>query len=79
MFLKVKRDGRVIGQTCVDGRKQCKKAVPGYANFPTSSTESVLISTIDAHEGCDVGICNIPGTFISAYMDEDVRMELHGM
>ena len=36
-----------------------------------------MVATIDAHEGRGVGICNIPGEFISADMDEDVKMTLH--
>ena len=43
------------------------------------SIESVLITaTTDAHEGRNVGICNIPDTFISAYTDEDVKLALQG-
>ena len=57
-------------QTCTDGRKQRKKAVPGDATYPTVPKESILITpTIDAYEGLDVGICNILGAFISANMD----------
>ena len=33
---------------------------------------------MDAHEVRDVGICNIPGAFISADMDKDTKMALHG-
>ena len=59
--------------------KQQKKEVPGDATYPKLSMESVLItSTIDAHEGSDVGICNIPGAFISSDMDKDVKIALHG-
>ena len=40
-------------------------------------TEFVLITaTTDLHEGHDVRICGIPGTFLSADMDEEVKMEL---
>ena len=38
MFLKVHREGRVKGQTCADGRKQRKKAVPEDVTSPTVST-----------------------------------------
>ena len=65
------------GQTCTDGRKQRKKAVTGDATFLTVFTESVLLTAkIDAHEGRDVGICSIPGDFIGADMDKDVKMAL---
>ena len=66
-------------QTCADGRKQCKKAVPRDTNPPIFSTKSVLItSTIDAHEGCYIVICNIPGDFLSADMDKYAKMALIG-
>ena len=43
------------------------------------STESVLITaTLDAHEGRNVRICDIPGAFLSEDMDEDVKMALCG-
>ena len=70
MILWVNRDKRVKGRTCADGRKQRKKVVPGDANYPAVSTESVLITaTIDMHEGSNDVICNIPGAFLSADMD----------
>ena len=41
--------------------------------------ESVLITeNIDVNEGHDVGICNMPGDFLSADMDEDRKMALLG-
>ena len=43
------------------------------------STESVLITaTIDAHEGRNVGICDIPGDFLSSNMDKDTKIVLRG-
>lgn len=52
VFLKRKRDGRVKGHGCADGRKQQKDAVKGDSSFPTIATESVLILlTIAAKEG----------------------------
>ena len=48
-------------------------------NFPTVSTDSTpTTAKIDAHEGCNVRICGIPGAFLSAEMDEDVKMALSG-
>ena len=43
------------------------------------STESVILtSTINAHEGHNVGICDILGAFLSADMDKEVKMALRG-
>ena len=79
MFLKVKRDRRVKGLTCADTRKQRKKAVPGDADPPKVSTESILLTaTIDAQEEIKSGICDILGDFLSADMDKDVNMALRG-
>ena len=35
MFLKIKRDGRIKGRGCADGRKQRAQAVKGAASSPT--------------------------------------------
>jgi hypothetical protein len=41
--------------------------------------ESVLIiATIDAFEGRDVAIVDVPGAFLSADMDEEVVMTIRG-
>ena len=32
---------------------------------------------IDAHEGRDVSICDIPGAFLSTDMDKEVKMDLN--
>ena len=67
------------GQKWVDVQKQGKKAVPGDKTYPTVSTDSVLITVIIyAHDIRDVGICKIPGAFLSVEMDEDVKMALSG-
>ena len=43
------------------------------------STESTLITAkIYAHKGFNDEVCNILGDFISADMDEDVKMALCG-
>jgi hypothetical protein len=71
MFLKEKRDGTIKGRTCADGRKQRETAEPGTATSPTVSLESVLInSTIEAYEGREVAVVDIPGAYLSADMRE---------
>ena len=79
IFLKVKRDRILKDLTFKDGRKQRKNVVPGDETYPIVSTEYVLITAaIDAHEGRDVGICDIPGAFLSEEMDKDAKMTLCG-
>jgi hypothetical protein len=46
---------------------------------PTIALESVLITaTIDAVEGRDVALVDVPGAFLSANMDEEVIMTIRG-
>ena len=67
------------GQTCADGQKDIKKAVPGDVTFPTVYTEYVLTTeTIDVNNRYDVSIRNILGAFLSADTEEDMEMVLHG-
>ena len=66
-------------RTWADGQKQRKKLVPVDATSPTVSIESVLLSAaIDVHAVSNVMICGIPGAFLSADMDEEVKMALRG-
>jgi hypothetical protein len=79
MFLEEKHDGTIKGRTCADGRKQRETAEPGAATSPTVSLESVLItSTIEAFEGREVSVVDIPGAYLSTDMDEELIMLLHG-
>jgi hypothetical protein len=79
MFLKDKCDGTIKGGTCADGWKQRETAEPGAETSPTVSLESVLItSTIEAFEGREVAMVDIPGAYLSAGMDEEVIMLLRG-
>ena len=79
MFLKRKRCGKVKGRGCADGRKQRVYTLKQDARSPTVAIESVLLScVIDAKEGRDVAVCDIPGAFMQADMDELVHIRLAG-
>jgi hypothetical protein len=79
MFLKEKRDGSIKGRACADGRKQREGSKNSDATSPTVALESVLITaTIDAFEKREVAIVDVPGAYITAYMDEEVFMCLRG-
>jgi hypothetical protein len=79
MFLKEKRDGSIKGRACADGRKQRETATPGEAASPTVSLESVMITAaVEAHDGCDIAVVDVPGAFLSEEMDEEVIMTLRG-
>ena len=65
IFLTEKRDGRVKARTCADGSKQRKWMNKEEAASPTVHLESVLLqSVIDAKEGRDVCVIDIPNAFI---------------
>jgi hypothetical protein len=77
--LKEKRGGIVKGQSCADGRKKRETAVPGEVTSPIVSLTVVLMTaTIDAYEERDVAIVDVPGAFLSANMDEEFLMTIHG-
>ena len=79
MFLKEKLDGSIKGRGVADGRKQWEKIEPKDATYPTVSTESVMLkATIDALEGRDVAVADIPGAYLSADMDNEVHLVLRG-
>jgi hypothetical protein len=79
MFLKRKRCGKVKGRGCADGRKQRAYTAHEDAASPTVATESVFLTTvIDALEGRDVAVLDIPGAFMQADMDELVHVRFTG-
>ena len=73
MFIVEKRNGVVKARKCAVGSKQRK--FPGYVKSewasPTVSTNCVIItSTIEAHEGCDVAVIDLPNEFLNADNNE---------
>ena len=79
IFLKEKRDGRLKARACADGRKQRGEIAKEDAASPTVSLEAALTTaTIDAKEGRDVAVVDIPNAFIQTKMDDKVVMKLRG-
>ncbi len=77
MFLEQKRTRAVKGRLVADRSKQRDYIQEGAAASPTVMTESVLITrAIEATEGQDVAIIDLPGAFLNAEMDEVVHMVL---
>ena len=65
MFLKEKCSRKIKGCTVVGGNKQRDYISKEDASSSTVSTEAVLLTCIvDAQEGRDVGIGDIPNAFI---------------
>jgi hypothetical protein len=72
MYLKEKRDGRIKGRGCADGRKQRLWTDKRDSSSPTAALESLMITaTIDAYEGRDVATVDIPGAFLQTEQDDD--------
>lgn len=65
IFLTEKRDGRIKARTCADGSTQRTWINKDEAGSPTVMMESIFLSaTIDAKEGREVAVVDIPNAFI---------------
>ena len=79
MFLNRKRCGKVKGRGCVDGRKQRAYSAKEESTAPTVSMEAVfLTAVIDALEGREVAVLDVPGAFMQADIDELVHVRFTG-
>ena len=86
MHLTEKRDGTIKARLCYNGKPTRQWINKDDAASPTAMTESVFITaTIDAHEGRDVMVADIPNAFIQTLMpelkdgDERVFMKITGI
>ena len=74
-FLTEKRDGRIKGRTVADGSKQRLWINKDEVSSPTVATESIILSAIiDAKEGREVAILDIPNAFIQT---ENEKLKPH--
>ena len=75
LFLKQKRDGTIKGRTVAGGNKQRDFISKEEVSSPTVSTEAVLLSCIiDAEEGRDVAVIDIPNAFIQTKVEDEKDM-----
>ena len=71
IFLTEKHDGSAKARTCVDGNKQHLWTNKEDSASPTILLESVMItSVIDAKEGCNIEVINIPNGFVQTKMEK---------
>ena len=71
-LIKEKRCGKIKGRTCADGRPQRAYTPREEASSPTISLESLMaLLLIDAHEGRDVAIFDVPGAYVHAKLPDD--------
>ena len=70
MFVVKKRDGKTKARMVAGGNTQRDYMTKEDVSSPTVSTEAVLLtSIIDAHEGRDVAVIDIPNAFIQTRVD----------
>ena len=75
MFLKEKRTKEIKGRTVAGGNKQRDYISKEDASSPTVATESVLLTCIiDAEEGRDVAVVDIPNAFIQTRVQDEKDM-----
>ena len=75
-LIKKKRCGRIKGRTCADGSKQKRYLKHGESiSSPTVSLEAIVGTLlIDAREGRDVAIFDIPGAYLQAEMPKEKKL-----
>jgi hypothetical protein len=75
MFLKAKRDGKTKARTVAGGNKQRGYIRKEDASSPTVAVESVLLTCIiDAEEGRDVAVVDIPNAFVQTRVEDEKDM-----
>jgi hypothetical protein len=75
MFLKQKRDGKIKVIIVTGGNKQCDYISKEDASSPPVATEAVLLACIiDAEEGRDVTVVDIPNVFVQMRVENEKDM-----
>ena len=70
--LKEKRSRKIKGRTCADGQPQRYYTTKEDASLPNIYLEALFnIPIINAHEGRDVEIFDVPRAYLNADMPED--------
>lgn len=75
-LIKEKRDGKIKGRTCANGSEQKKflKEDESVAS-PTCSVESLMSTLIiDAYEGRDIAIYDVPGAFLQSDIPKNKKI-----
>ena len=78
-LVKVKRDGRVKGRSCVDGRPQREHIPKEQCASPTiANTSLMLMMSIAAKEKRKVATADVAGAYLHADMDDFVLVKFTG-
>ncbi len=71
MFIGQKQTGETKARMVAGGNKQRGHVTKEESSSPTASTKAVLLTSIvDAREGRDVAVVNIPNAFIQTKVDD---------
>lgn len=75
-LVKKKRCGKIKGRTCANGSKQKRYLKHGESiSSPTVSLEAIVGTlVIDAYEGRDVAIFDVPGAYLQAEMPQEKNL-----
>ena len=75
-LIKKKRCGKIKGRTCANGSKQKRYLKHGETILsPTVSLEAIIGTLlIDANEGRDVAIFDVPGAYLQAEMPSEKKL-----
>ena len=78
-LFKEKRNGKLKGRTCADGRSQRPLYDKSQTASPTVSNDALLLTIIiEALENRDVATADVVGAYLKAYMDDFVIMKFVG-
>ena len=73
MYLKEKRDGRIKGRGCADGRPQQVYTKTIDTSLPTALLAAIILTCmIDAFKKRDIATVDIPGAFLQTKMPKGV-------
>ena len=72
MYIKEKRDGKIKGRGCADGRPQRLYTPKSETSSPTCTLAGLIMTcVIDAFEHRDVATADLPGAFLQTKVPDD--------
>ncbi len=72
IFVEEKRDGKIKARKVVSGNKQRAYITKEDVSSPTVSAEAVMLTcVIDAVEGREVAVINVPNAFVQTVVEDE--------
>ena len=76
-MVKEKRNGKIKGRACADGRKQRRYINKEDVSSPTVQLESQMLTLlVDAYERRDVATADVVGAYLMALIDDYILVKL---